>query len=407
MPPRKRKAASPASPATPVASGGRRSTRISSSAKKSQYFESDPEDFDDRIEDSSADDEKAKNGNGSTSRKRGRPRKNPVSRPASASKKAKVESEDDADDFQDEADEEEDDDDELDEDEEPRVTITPLKKMRPAGDIDYEDDRLHPNTLLFLKDLKANNKRSWLKTNDPEYRRSLQDWNSFVEKLMQKIIEADPTIPELPLKDVVFRIYRDIRFSKDPTPYKPHYGVAFSRTGRKGPYACYYVHCEPGSCFVGGGLWHPDAGHVAKLRASIDERPRRWRRVLLDEAFRSTFLPGAKSGDEKSCVKAFCKANAENALKTKPKGFDADHRDIELLKLRNFTVGKKINDSIFTADDSLDKMADIIRAMVGFAQVGFLNDVVMPDPNLDSDSSSEDEDEDENGEGEDGSADEE
>ena len=136
---------------------------------------------------------------------------------------------------------------------------------------------------------------------------------------MQKIIAADPTIPELPLKDVVFRIYRDIRFSKDPTPYKAHFSVAFSRTGRKGPYACYYVHCEPGSCFIGGGLWHPDASHVAKLRASIDERPRRWRRVLLEDAFRAAFLPGAKRGDEKSCIKAFCKSNVENALKTKPK----------------------------------------------------------------------------------------
>lgn len=155
--------------------------------------------------------------------------------------------------------------------------------------------------------------------NDPEYRRSLQDWNSYVESLMQRIIAVDPTIPELPLKDVVFRIYRDIRFSNDPTPYKPHFSVAFSRTGRKGPYACYYVHCEPGSCFIGGGLWHPDAGHLAKLRASIDERPRRWRRALLEDEFRKEFLPGAKRGDEKSCLKAFCKANVENALKTKPK----------------------------------------------------------------------------------------
>lgn len=133
------------------------------------------------------------------------------------------------------------------------------------------------------------------------------------------MIAKDPTIPELPIRDVVFRIYRDIRFSKDPTPYKPHYSAAFSRTGRKGPYACYYVHCDPGSCFVGGGLWMPDAGRLAKLRASIDERPQRWRRVLAGESFRRMFLPGAKEGDEEACVKAFAKHNKENALKTKPK----------------------------------------------------------------------------------------
>ncbi|KAI3394516.1 hypothetical protein diail_2605 [Diaporthe ilicicola] len=388
MPPRKRKAPTPE---TPVASGGRRSTRISSSGKKSQYFEADSDDdSESNFEDSPAKDVKVANGNGTGKKRgRGRPPKNAASRPTSTGKKAKIEVEDDGDEFQEEAEDEEDDDDELDEDEEPRVTIIPLKKMRGTGGVDYEDDRLHQNTMLFLKDLKANNKRSWLKSNDPEYRRSLQDWNSYVETLTDKIIAADPTIPELPLKDVVFRIYRDIRFSNDPTPYKPHYSVAFSRTGRKGPYACYYVHCEPGSSFVGGGLWHPDAAQLAKLRASIDERPRRWRRVLLEDSFRAAFLPGSTRGDEKSCLKAFCEANAENSLKTKPKGFDADHRDIELLKLRNFTVGKKIPDSVFTADDSQDQMVNIIRAMVGY--VGFLNDVVMPDPNMDSDSSSEDE----------------
>lgn len=157
MPPRKRKAATPE---TPVASGGRRSTRISSSGKKSQYFEGSS---DDEIEDSAADNFKSTNGSG-TGRKRGRPRKNPASKPTPTGKKAKIEQDDDSDEFQEDGkDEEEDDDDELDEDEEPRVTITPLNKMRGNGGVDYEDDRLHPNTMLFLKDLKANNKRSWLK----------------------------------------------------------------------------------------------------------------------------------------------------------------------------------------------------------------------------------------------------
>lgn len=165
----------------------------------------------------------------------------------------------------------------------------------------------------------------------------MTDWNSYVEALTEKIIEADETIPELPVKDVIFRIYRDIRFSKDPTPYKvcenspvvhirggladstqAHYSAAWSRTGRKGPYACYYVHCEPGKSFIGGGLWHPDAGQLHKLRASIDERPQRWRRALMDDNFRRTFLPKAKN-DEKSVIKAFTESNKESALKTKPK----------------------------------------------------------------------------------------
>ncbi|KAK8100708.1 hypothetical protein PG999_011082 [Apiospora kogelbergensis] len=260
-------------------------------------------------------------------------------------------------------------------DDENRVTFEPLPQLRDTGGIEYEDTRIHPNTLAFLKDLKANNKRSWLKARDPEFRRSLKDWDSFVETLTEKITEADETIPELPLKDVVFRIYRDIRFSKDPTPYKslplldlkPHYSAAWSRTGRKGPYACYYVHCEPGGhCFVGGGLWHPDKDAIAKLRASIDERPHRIRRVLANPHFRRTFLPKAKDGDEKSIIAAFTAANKENALKTRPQGFHPDHRDIELLKLRNFTIGTKLKDSDFTSTAAQNKIMAIIEPMVEY-----------------------------------------
>ncbi|KAK6834414.1 hypothetical protein PG987_009108 [Apiospora arundinis] len=316
-------------------------------------------------------------------RKRGRPSKaaaTPKATPKAASKgraKAAAASEDE------DLDDDDDDDDEF--DEENRVTFEPLPQLRDDGGIEYEDTRIHPNTMAFLKDLKANNKRSWLKARDPEFRRSLKDWDSFVETLTEKITEADETIPELPLKDVVFRIYRDIRFSKDPTPYKPHYSAAWSRTGRKGPYACYYIHCEPGGhCFVGGGLWHPDKDAIAKLRASIDERPHRIRRVLANPHFRRTFLPKAKDGDEKSIIAAFTAANKENALKIRPQGFHPDHRDIELLKLRNFTVGTKIKDSDFTSSDAQDKIMAIIQPMVEY--VTFLNRVVMPDPGDDSDS---------------------
>ncbi|KAI0129397.1 hypothetical protein BJ170DRAFT_616086 [Xylariales sp. AK1849] len=268
----------------------------------------------------------------------------------------------------------------------PRIEIIPLPKLRDNNGVEYQRGRLHPNTMLFLTDLKANNKRSWLKMRDPEYRRSLEDWQSFVETLTEEVIGADETIPELPLKDVIFRIYRDIRFSKDPTPYKPHYSAAWSRTGRKGPYACYYVHCEPGSCFVGGGLWHPQKDALARLRANIDERPQRLRQVLMNPEFRRAFLPEAKN-DEESVLAAFAESNKENALKTKPQGFHPEHRDIELLKLRNYTVGRKIDDSELTGGDAQDRIMAIIRPMVEY--VTFLNNVVMPDPDFDDDDSDE------------------
>ncbi|ORY62664.1 uncharacterized protein BCR38DRAFT_346638 [Pseudomassariella vexata] len=406
MPPKKRAQAKP----TPQSGGRRRSQRVSFTGKKSTYFEDDVDESDASLpprkaakpntkkranndldeEHQFVDEEVSEDDQGEGSddaedsvepppRKRGRPAKAAkVTKAAKETpkKRAKVESEDeDEDDWDDDA---------------PRVTFTKLPELRDTGGIDYEDDRLHPNTMLFLKELKANNKRLWLKLRDPEYRRSLKDWETFVETLTEKITEADETIPELPLKDVIFRIYRDIRFSKDPTPYKPHYSAAWSRTGRKGPYACYYVHCEPGSCFVGGGLWHPDKDALAKLRASIDERPHRIRRVLMNPQFRNTFLPKAKN-TETSVLATFAESNKENALKTKPQGFNPDHRDIELLKLRNYTVGVKIKDSDLTSDDAQDKIMVIINHMVEY--VTFLNSVVMPDPNEESDSDDQDEDE--------------
>ncbi|KAI1263144.1 hypothetical protein F5Y18DRAFT_130769 [Xylariaceae sp. FL1019] len=308
--------------------------------------------------------------------------------------------------------EEADEHDEDDEDDEDgrEVTYIQLPKLRDDGGVEYEDTQIHPNTMHFLGDLKANNKRDWLKLHDPEFRRSLKDWQSFVETLTEKIIEVDETIPELPLKDVIFRIYRDIRFSKDPTPYKPHYSAAWSRTGRKGPYACYYVHLEPGSCFLGGGLWCPEKQSLNRLRASIDERPHRIRRVLTDPEFVRTFLPDAVGAKEEKILKAFAEKNKENALKIKPNGFHPDHRDIHLLKLRNYTIGHKMKDDELLADDTQEKIVDIFRALVPF--VNFLNSVVMPDDDDDSDSeeeavdgepeaSEEEDEEDEEGEDED------
>ncbi|RYO90360.1 hypothetical protein DL766_001177 [Monosporascus sp. MC13-8B] len=428
MPPRKRAQADAATPATGSYSRERRrSQRVRSSATKSAYFEaeSDADDGSDvalppprgkkappkekgkvkeevRYDEDGEDEYESGDDDGGyenddelspeappNKKRRGRPHKqqqaekkqktNRQGSKASAAKAKRRETDDD------------DDDDEGSEDEDGRVTFIPLPQLRDTGGVDYDDARLHRNTLLFLRDLKANNKRSWLKMHDPEYRRSLKDWESFVETLTERIAEADDTIPELPLKDVIFRIYRDIRFTKDPTPYKAHYSAAWSRTGRKGPYACYYVHVEPGGrSMVGGGLWHPDNGALARLRASIDERPHRLRRVLLDPAFRRTFLPGAKAGDERSAIAAFVAANQENALKTRPKGFHPEHRDLELLKLRNFTIGRKIDDSVLTSEDAQDKIMAIITPMVPF--ITFLNSVVMPDPNLDSDSDGEEND---------------
>lgn len=196
--------------------------------------------------------------------------------------------------------------------------IIKLPKARQPGKTPYKDDTIHPNTMLFLKDLKDNNDREWLKVHDADYRQSKKDFDSFIESLTEKIIEQDDTIPELPAKDLVFRIYRDIRFSPDPTPYKPYFSAAWSRTGRKGPYAHYYVQVQPGASFIGAGVWHPEAEPLGLLRRAVDRKSHRLKNILMDPRIRKECLKGV-ANDEKKIIKAFAAANAENALKSKPK----------------------------------------------------------------------------------------
>ncbi|KAF2199360.1 hypothetical protein GQ43DRAFT_442534 [Delitschia confertaspora ATCC 74209] len=271
-------------------------------------------------------------------------------------------------------------------------------KAREAGDTPYENDTIHPNTLLFLKDLAANNDRKWFKMHDPDYRASLQDFTSFLESLTLKVVEADETIPELPVKDIIMRIYRDIRFSKDKTPYKTAFAAAWSRTGRKGPYAAYYLHIQPKQSFVGGGLWCPSTEPLGRLRRDIDRKPYKIKRVLADAGIRKEFFGGIPD-DEKKAVHAFTSQaeNASTALKSKPKGYESDHKDIELLRLRSFTIGKTLSDDEVVGAKGLERVAQLMKCMVPF--ITYLNSVVMPD----EESSGSDEEE---GEGDDNSGDE-
>ena len=260
-----------------------------------------------------------------------------------------------------------------------------LPKAREAGKVSYTDSTIHPNTLLFLKELRANNDREWLKMHDADYRQSKKDFDSFVECLTEKVIEKDETIPELPPKDLTFRIYRDIRFSPDPTPYKTHFSAAWSRTGRKGPYAGYYVQVQPNGSFVGAGVWHPEAPPLALMRKDVDLKSHKIKAVLTAAELRREFFGGI-SNDEKKAVKAFVNMNTENMLKTKPKGYEKDNPNIDLLKLRNFTIGKKLKDEEVLGPGGLGRIAELIGILTPF--VSYLNSVVMPD----EEPSSEDED---------------
>lgn len=135
-------------------------------------------------------------------------------------------------------------------------------------------------------------------------------------------------------------------------------------------------------------MWCPEAAPLAALRRDVDERPQRIRRALLRPGLRKEFLGGVPE-DEKRAVRAFCAQNAEKALKTKPKGYEADNENIEILRLKNYTVGRRLADEEVLGAQGLRRMVELMGCLVPW--VTYLNRVVMPDEEDDGDSEGEDE----------------
>jgi len=255
--------------------------------------------------------------------------------------------------------------------------VIELPAEKDPGDTPYEDERIHPNTMEFLEDLKKNNDREWLKFHDAPFRQAEKDFQSFIGKMTSLVSKIDPLIPERPIKDVIFRIYRDVRFSPDKTPYKPYFSATWSRGGRKGSYAHYYLHIQPGGeSFFGGGYYASDNDTLTCIREDIDQQADQFKAMLTSDKLRKTFFPGVKKDTEK-VVEAFCKMSNNNALKKKPKGYDADHKDISLLKLRNFVLRKGISDADIVSENAIDIVADIVEATEPF--ITYLNNAVVPD----------------------------
>ncbi|KAL8687905.1 MAG: hypothetical protein Q9224_005019 [Gallowayella concinna] len=248
-----------------------------------------------------------------------------------------------------------------------------LPKARSDGGVKYKEGLIHPNTMLFLGDLKDNNDREWLKMHDADYRQSKKDFDAFVEKMTEKMTEIDETLPELPPKDLT------------------HFSVAWSRTGRKGPYAGYYLQIKPSGSFIGGGLWCPEAAPLTLMRKDIDRKSHKLKTVLMEPAMRKEFLGGIPK-DEKKAIRAFTEQNKENALKTKPKGYDAENPNIALLRLRNYTAGRKLSDEEVVGPRGPERIAALMAGLTPF--ITYLNSVVMPDAPSANESESDDEEDD-------------
>jgi uncharacterized protein (TIGR02453 family) len=189
---------------------------------------------------------------------------------------------------------------------------------------------LEPQTLKFISQLKKNNSKEWFDAHRPAYEAARTDFSNFMQLVIEDLQRTDTTITGLTSKDCMFRINRDVRFSKNKSPYKTNFGAIIKRGGRKSIYAGYYFHCEPGQSFVGGGLWMPGNEELKKVRQEIDYNWDSFKKIISSKDFKKTY------GD------LFFGNDIQ--LSRPPKGYAPDHSGIEYLKLKCFIAEKAITD---------------------------------------------------------------
>ena len=220
--------------------------------------------------------------------------------------------------------------------------------------------RFKPAFFDFLRELKANNERSWFEANKARYHADVRDpMLDFIAAFAEPLADISPHFVADPRANggSLFRIYRDTRFSPDKTPYKTNAGAHFRHAAGKDAHAPgFYLHLEPGACFAACGIWHPGGDALAEIRNAIIEDSASWTRMTQAKAFRDTFTLMGQS------------------LQRPPRGCDAAHPLIDDLKRKDFVAGTVFHEADAIRPDFLQRFAQIARG--GAAFVGFLSRAV-------------------------------
>lgn len=207
-----------------------------------------------------------------------------------------------------------------------------------------------PNTMKYILDfldiLSKNNNREWFNENKNQYLIAKEMFEKFVTKLIKQTSKFDTSLEGLDAKDCIFRIYRDVRFSKNKKPYKDHFGAYISNGGRKSNLAGYYIHISNSKSFLGGGLHSPDKTTLKKIREDIDYDSSTLRKIIGDKKFIKTY--NSLFGDK---------------LKIAPKDYPNNHPDIDLLRYKEFTAIKTINKDTITDTDFTSYVVQNFRVL--------------------------------------------
>lgn len=208
-------------------------------------------------------------------------------------------------------------------------------------------------SLHFLQDLVCNNNKEWFEDHKDVYLHAKKEFESFVAHMIQKAHEVDPDIKGLEAKKCTFRIYRDVRFSKDKTPYKSNFGAFINPGGKKSPYAGLYIHVEPDASFIAGGTV-PNPKILPAIRTHINQHPAQFEQILHTPEIEKHF--GSLQTEK---------------LKRAPKGFDNDSPHVDLLKYKHYALTHKIEDEFWLAPNCENEIARLFSIVYPFNQ--FIN----------------------------------
>ena len=203
---------------------------------------------------------------------------------------------------------------------------------------------IEKTTLKFLKDLAKNNDRVWFKASKNEYDYALANMKGLIESIETELNKID-----MIEKKKVFRIYRDVRFSKDKTPYKDHLGGSFTRAtaARRGGY---FLGIQPGNkSIIAGGFWNPESTDLKRVREELALDPSDFRKIINAKKFKDLF--GQLEGQ---------------SLKNIPRGFDKESPAGDLLRMKQYLCYRPVSDKEIIEPDFLKKVVDTYRGMLPF-----------------------------------------
>jgi uncharacterized protein (TIGR02453 family) len=216
---------------------------------------------------------------------------------------------------------------------------------------------LENNTLQFLKQLTKNNHKAWFDDNRKMYENAKANFIFLVENILTALKKKDTTLIDVDAKKSIFRINRDVRFSKNKHPYKTNLGAYLCCGGKKISMAGYYLHIEPAKSFIAGGLWMPMSKELQKVRQEIDYNYDAFKKIITNKKLIQQFGGLA--------------INKEVVLTRLPKGYQINNPAIEYLKLKSFIVSKSLTDEEISSPTLLKNITNSYEAMMPF--IHFLN----------------------------------